>query len=62
MGLMRENVYLCDVQVSSCLVHAYEDCNCFGEVNFFVMSKVSKQNKERLGFVQKYGKQLLKRF
>jgi hypothetical protein len=33
-GLFRENVYLYDVQVSTCLVEAYEDYNCF-EVSFF---------------------------
>jgi hypothetical protein len=35
MGLVRENVYLYDVRVSTCLVDAYEDYNCFGEVSFF---------------------------
>jgi hypothetical protein len=35
MGLVRENVYLYDVQISTCLVNAYEDYNCFGEVKFF---------------------------
>jgi hypothetical protein len=47
MGLVRENVYLYDVQVSACLVDAYEDYNCFGEISFFVMLKVSKWNKEQ---------------
>jgi hypothetical protein len=28
-------VYLYDVQVSTCLVDAYEDYNCFDEVIFF---------------------------
>jgi hypothetical protein len=47
-----ELVYLYDVQVSSCLVDAYEDYNCFDEGSVFVMSKVSKWNKEqRLSFV-----------
>jgi hypothetical protein len=51
-GLVRENVYLHDVQISTSLVDAYEDYNCFGEVSFFVVSKVSKWNKEqRLNFV-----------
>jgi hypothetical protein len=35
MGLVRENVYLYDMQVSTCLVDAYADYKCFGEVNFF---------------------------
>jgi hypothetical protein len=47
MNGIRENVYLYDVQVSTCLVEAYENYNCFGEVSFFVMSKVSKWNKEQ---------------
>jgi hypothetical protein len=34
MELVRENFYLYDVQVSSCLVDAYDDYNCFGEVSF----------------------------
>jgi hypothetical protein len=29
MVLVRENVYLYDVQVSTCLVDAYEDYDCF---------------------------------
>jgi hypothetical protein len=33
--LVRENVYLYDMQVSTCLVYAYEDYSCFGEVSFF---------------------------
>jgi hypothetical protein len=41
-----------DVQVSACLVDAYEDYSCFGEVSFFVVLKVSEWNKEqRLSFV-----------
>jgi hypothetical protein len=36
-GLLREEVYLYDVQVSTCLVDAYEDYICFGEVSFFVV-------------------------
>jgi hypothetical protein len=52
MELVRENVYLYDVQVSTCLVAAYEFYNCFSEVSFFVVSKVSKWNKEQqLSFV-----------
>jgi hypothetical protein len=45
-GLVRENVYLYDEQVSTCLidVHVYEDYNCFGEVSFPVVSKDSKWN------------------
>jgi hypothetical protein len=40
------------VQVSICLIDGYEDYNCFGEVNFFIVSTVSKCNKEqRLSFV-----------
>jgi hypothetical protein len=34
MALVRDNVYLYDVQVSSCLVDAYKDYNCFDEVSF----------------------------
>jgi hypothetical protein len=34
-GLVRENVYLYDKQVSSCLVDSYEDYSCFGGVSFF---------------------------
>jgi hypothetical protein len=45
-GIVTKKVYLYDVQVSTCLVDAYEDYSCFGEVNFFVVSKVSKWNKE----------------
>jgi hypothetical protein len=41
-GLVRENVYLYDVQVSTSLVDACEDYNSFGEVGFFVVPKVSK--------------------
>jgi NADH:ubiquinone oxidoreductase subunit C len=33
------------VQVSTCLVDAYEDYNHFGEGSFTVMSNVSKWNK-----------------
>jgi hypothetical protein len=52
MGLGRENINLYDVQVSTCLVDAYEDYNCFGEVTFYVVLKVSKWNKEqRLSFM-----------
>jgi hypothetical protein len=46
MGLVRENVYLYDVQSFNLLDYAYEDYSCFGEVRFFVVSKVSKGNKE----------------
>jgi hypothetical protein len=31
---VRENVYFYGVQVSTCLVDAHEDYNCFGEVSF----------------------------
>jgi hypothetical protein len=48
MGLGRILNYN-DVNVSACLVDAYEDYSCFGEVGF---SKVSKWYKEqRLSFV-----------
>jgi hypothetical protein len=33
------------MQASTCLVDAYEDYNCFGEVSFFVMSKVSEMER-----------------
>jgi hypothetical protein len=46
-GIVKEEVYLYDVKVSTCLVEAYEDYNCFGEVSFVVVSKVSKWNKEK---------------
>jgi hypothetical protein len=52
MGIAGQKVYLYDVQVPTCLVDTYEDYNCFGEVSFFIVSKVSKWNKEqRLSFV-----------
>jgi hypothetical protein len=41
MGLVREKVYLYGMQVSACLVAESGDYNCFGEIGFFVMSKVS---------------------
>jgi hypothetical protein len=41
------NVYLYDVEVSTCLIDAYEDCNFFGKVRFFVVSKVLKLNQEQ---------------
>jgi hypothetical protein len=47
MGLVRENVCLYDVQGSICLVDAFEDYNWFGEVSSFVLSRVSKWNKEQ---------------
>jgi hypothetical protein len=47
MGLLRKNVYLYDVQVSTCLVGAYEDYNRLREVSFLVVSKVSKWKKEQ---------------
>jgi hypothetical protein len=47
MGVVRENVYLCDVQVSTSLVDAYEDYNRFGDVSYFFVLKVSKWNKEQ---------------
>lgn len=51
MAVVREKVNLCDVEVSTCLVAAYEDYS-FGEVSFFFMSKVSEWNKEQwLNFV-----------
>jgi hypothetical protein len=34
-GLVRENIYLYDVNVSTCLVVAYEDYNCFGDSSLF---------------------------
>jgi hypothetical protein len=40
-GLARENISLYDVNVSACLVDAYGDYSCFGEISFFVMLKVS---------------------
>jgi hypothetical protein len=47
----REGVFIL-LKVSTCLADAYGDYNCFGEVSFFVVSKVSKRNKEqRLNFV-----------
>jgi hypothetical protein len=52
MGLVRQNVYLYDMQVSTCLVDAYEDYNFYVEVSFFIVSKVLKWEKEqRLSFV-----------
>jgi hypothetical protein len=51
-GLVRKNVYLYAVQVSTCLVDAYEDYICFGEVSCSVISVVSKWNKDQwLSFV-----------
>jgi hypothetical protein len=47
MGLVRENVYLYDVQVSTCLGDAYEDYSCFGDVSSFIVLKVSKWNKQQ---------------
>jgi hypothetical protein len=44
-GLVREYVYLYDVQVSTSLVDSYKDYNCFGKVSLLVVSKVSKRNK-----------------
>jgi hypothetical protein len=41
------NVYLCDKQVETYLVNAYEDYSCFSEVSFFVVPKVSNWNKEQ---------------
>jgi hypothetical protein len=34
MALVTENVYLYAVQVSTCLVDAYKDYNCFGGVRY----------------------------
>jgi hypothetical protein len=48
MGLVRENIY--DVQVSTSLIDAYEDYNCFGEVRFFLFFfhvKVSENRRKR---------------
>jgi hypothetical protein len=56
MGLVRENIYLYNVQVSTCLVDVYEDCICFGEVSFFVMLKVSKWNGAVIKFCVKLKK------
>jgi hypothetical protein len=47
MRLVRENVYLYDRQASACLVDAYGDYNCFGEVSFSIVTKVSKWNKQQ---------------
>jgi hypothetical protein len=33
-GIVRENIYLYDMQVATCLVDAYEDCSCIGGVSF----------------------------
>jgi hypothetical protein len=44
------------VQVSACLVDAYGDSNCFGEVSFFVVSNVSKWNKATIKFCLKLKK------
>jgi hypothetical protein len=50
MPCIGERLY--DVQVSACLVDAYEDYSCFDEVSIFIMLKVSKWNKEQqLSFV-----------
>jgi hypothetical protein len=46
-GLVRENVYVYNVQVSTCLVDAFEDYNCLGAFSGFVVSKVSKWQKEQ---------------
>jgi hypothetical protein len=32
MGLVREKIYLYDVKISTCLVDANEDYNCFGKL------------------------------
>jgi hypothetical protein len=53
MGLVRENIYLYDVQVPICLVDAHEDYNCFGEVSFFVTSNISKCNRAVIMFCVK---------
>jgi hypothetical protein len=40
------------MQVSTCLVQAVEDGNCFGEISFFLVSNVSKWNEDqRLGLL-----------
>jgi hypothetical protein len=50
--IVRVSIYLYDAKVSTCWVEVYGDYSCIGEVSFFVMSKVSKWNKEqRLSFV-----------
>jgi hypothetical protein len=51
-GLVSENVNLYNLNVSPCLVDAYEDYSCFGEVSFFIVSEISEWNKEQwLSFV-----------
>jgi hypothetical protein len=45
IGLVRENVYLYDVQVSTPLADAYEDYNCFNEVSFFVCQRFQNGTK-----------------
>jgi hypothetical protein len=47
MGLVTEKIYSYYVPVSTCLVDAYEDYNCFDAASFFVLLKVSKWNKEQ---------------
>jgi uncharacterized metal-binding protein len=44
------------MQVSTCLVDAYEDYNRFTKVSFFVVSKVSKWNKAAIRFCVKLKK------
>jgi hypothetical protein len=41
-ALVRENVYLCDVEVSTSLIDVYEDYNYVVEVSCFFVSKASK--------------------
>jgi hypothetical protein len=51
-GLVR--TFMCMMcKFSACLVYAYEDYSCFGEVSFSIMLKVSEWNKEQqLSFVK----------
>jgi hypothetical protein len=52
MRLVKENAYLYDVQVATCLMDAYYNYNCFG-ISFFIVSKVSKWNNAQwISFMQ----------
>jgi hypothetical protein len=44
----RTFIYLYGVQVSTSLADAFDDYSCFGEDSFFIVSKVSKWNKDQL--------------
>jgi hypothetical protein len=59
--LVRGNIYLYDVQIATCLVYAYENYNCFGEVIFFVVSKVSNGTNSSKYVLRKIRKTVLKR-